>query len=136
MCRRGDDLVRRYLWMAALKRHSLQASAVRALWARVAAKHPQHKAVAVGHAMRKLLHLVYAIWKSGRPFSSPTGNPWQASAHVEVSDNGMSLEDKPSNAAAVAARAGRGPQANGGAGADSGRRGLHRHSSRSRRSWR
>jgi hypothetical protein len=45
------------------------------------AKHPQHKAVAVGHAMRKLLHLVYAIWKTGRPFD-PEHYPWQQPAHV------------------------------------------------------
>ena len=32
------------------------------------AKHPQRKAVAIGHAMRKLLHLAFALWKSGKPF--------------------------------------------------------------------
>jgi hypothetical protein len=40
------------------------------LYARVVAKHPQHKAVAVGHAMRKLLHLAFAIWKTRRPFDA------------------------------------------------------------------
>jgi hypothetical protein len=64
--------------------------AVRALYARVVAKHPQQKAVAVGHAMRKLLHLVFAIWKSGRPFH-PDHYPWQAPTHVEGSDHGRSL---------------------------------------------
>jgi len=95
MSRRGNDLVRRYLWMAALSAIRFNP-AVRALYARVAAKHPDHKAIAVGHAMRKLLHLVFAIWKSGRPFQ-PDWYPWQTPAHVETSDNGMSLEDKPSD---------------------------------------
>jgi transposase len=69
MSRRGNDLVRRYLWMAALSaiRHN---PAVRALYRRVVAKHPGHKAVAVGHAMRKLLHLVFALWKSDKPFDA------------------------------------------------------------------
>jgi transposase len=68
MSRRGNDLVRRYLGMAALSAVRCNP-AVRALYARVVAKHPDRKAVAVGHAMRKLLHLVWAIWKTGRPFA-------------------------------------------------------------------
>jgi hypothetical protein len=92
MSRRGNDLVRRYLWMAALS--ALQHNpAVRALYARVVAKHPEHKAVAVGHAMRKLLHLVWAIWKTGKPFD-PQHYPWQVPAHVPASDNGMSTEQE------------------------------------------
>jgi transposase len=91
MSRRGNDLVRRYLWMAALS--ALRCNpAVRALYSRVVAKHPQHKAVAVGHAMRKLLHLVFAICKSGRPFDRHH-YPWQTPAHVETSDKGMSAKD-------------------------------------------
>jgi hypothetical protein len=46
------------------------------------AKHPQHKAIAIGHAMRKLLHLAFAIWKTGRPFD-PEHYPWDRPAHVE-----------------------------------------------------
>jgi transposase len=80
MSRRGNDLVRRYLWMAALSAIRCNP-AVRALYARVVAKHPKQKAIAVGHAMRKLLHLVFAIWKGGRPFD-PEHYPWQAPAHV------------------------------------------------------
>ena len=95
MSRRGNDLVRRYLWMAALSALRFNP-AVRALYARVAAKHPDHKGIAVGHAMRKLLHLVFAIWKSGRPFQ-PDWYAWQTPAHVEASDNGMSPADKPSD---------------------------------------
>src|SRR5262249_36054198 len=69
MCRRGNDLVRRYLWMAALS--AIQCNpAVRSLYLRVSAKHPEHKAIAVGHAMRKRLHLAFALWKTDRPFDA------------------------------------------------------------------
>jgi transposase len=80
MSRRGNDLVRRYLWMAALSamRHN---PAVRPLYTRVVAKHPDEKGIAVGHAMRKLLHLVFAIWKSKKPFDRDY-YPWDAPAHV------------------------------------------------------
>lgn len=92
MSRRGNDLVRRYLWMAALSAVRCNP-AVRALYARVVAKHPQRKAVAIGHAMRKLLHLVWALWKTGKPFD-PAHYPWQTPAHVETSDNAMSAEEE------------------------------------------
>lgn len=89
MSRRGNDLVRRYLWMAALSavRHN---PAVRALYARVVAKHPEHKAIAIGHAMRKLLHLAFAVWKTGKPFDS--GHyPWDRPAHVETAHSDVPL---------------------------------------------
>jgi transposase len=78
MSKRGNDLVRRYLWMAALS--AVQCNpAVRALYRRVVAKHPDHKAIAIGHCMRKLLHLAFAVWKSGRPFD-PNHYPWEGPA--------------------------------------------------------
>src|SRR5262249_14559162 len=82
MSRRGNDLVRRYLWMAALSavRHN---PAVRPLYARVVRKHPDQKAIAVGHALRKLLHLAFAVWKTGKPFD-PERYPWTTPAHVEA----------------------------------------------------
>jgi transposase len=92
MSRRGNDLVRRYLWMAALSAIRCNP-AVRALYARVVAKHPQRKALAVGHAMRKLLHLAFAIWKSGRPFD-PEHYPWQTPAPVEASDKDTSRDGR------------------------------------------
>lgn len=79
MCRRGNDLVRRYLWMAALSAVQFNP-AVRALYARVVAKHPDRKAIAVGHAMRKLLHLVFAVWKTKKPFDKEN-YPWDTPAH-------------------------------------------------------
>jgi hypothetical protein len=90
MSQRGNDLVRRYLWMAALSavRHN---PAVRPLYLRVVAKHPNHKAVAIGHAMRKLVHLAYAIWKTGKPFD-PNHYPWDRPAHVAGSDKALSPE--------------------------------------------
>jgi transposase len=95
MSRRGNDLVRRYLWMAALSAIRCNP-AVRALYARVVKKHPQRKAIAVGHAMRKLLHLVFAIGKSGRPFEREH-YPWDTPAHVEAvaeSDTGLCQQDQ------------------------------------------
>jgi len=78
MSRRGNDLVRRYLWMAALSAVRFNP-AVRALYRRVVAKHPDHKAIAIGHAMRKLLHLALALWKSDKPFD-PQHYPWEEPA--------------------------------------------------------
>src|SRR5262249_43129098 len=78
MSRRGNDLVRRYLGMAALS--AVQCNpAVRALYRRVAARHPDHKAIAIGHAMRKLLHLVFTVWKTDKPFD-PGHYPWEGPA--------------------------------------------------------
>jgi transposase len=84
MSSRGNDLVRRYLWMAALSAVRFNP-AVRALYARVVAKHPDQKAIAIGHAMRKLLHLVFAIWKTKKPFDA-NFYPWDAPAHIARQD--------------------------------------------------
>jgi hypothetical protein len=74
MSPRGNDLIRRYLWMAALSaaKHN---PACHALYTRVRAKHPDKPSIAIGHVMRKLLHLTFAIWKTGRPFD-PNHYPW------------------------------------------------------------
>jgi transposase len=83
MSKRGNDLVRRYLWMAALS--AVQHNpAVKPLYARVVAKHPDHKAIAIGHAMRKLLHLVFAVWKTDKPFD-PEHYHWTTPRHVAES---------------------------------------------------
>ena len=55
--------------------------AVRPLYARVVAKHPDQKAIAIGHAMRKLLHLAFAIWKTKKPFDR-NFYPWDTPAHI------------------------------------------------------
>jgi transposase len=66
MSRKGNDLVRGYLWNAARTaiRHN---PAVRALYRRLRAKGKRGD-VAMGHCMRKLVHLAVAVWKTNRPF--------------------------------------------------------------------
>jgi transposase len=68
MSRKGNDLVRGYLWNAARSaiRHN---PAVRALDRRKKAK-GQRGDVAIGHCMCQLLHLVFAVWKTNRPFDA------------------------------------------------------------------
>ncbi len=67
MSRKGNDLVRSYLWNAArvAVRHN---PAVRALYRRLRAKGKRGD-VAMSHCMQKLLHLVFAVWKTNRPFN-------------------------------------------------------------------
>jgi transposase len=73
MSPRGNDLVRAYLWMATLS--GLRSNpALRALYRRLKAKGKRGD-VAVGHCMRKLLHLVFAVWKTGKPFDAKH-YPW------------------------------------------------------------
>jgi transposase len=72
---KGNDLVRHYLWMAA-KCASLHNPAIRALYQRQRAAGKRGD-VALGHCMRKLLHLVYAVWKTNRPFD-PRHYAWEA----------------------------------------------------------
>jgi hypothetical protein len=66
MSRKGNDLVRSYLWNASRTAIRLNP-AVRALYRRQKAKGKRGD-VAIGHCMRKLLHLVFAVWKTDRPF--------------------------------------------------------------------
>jgi transposase len=66
---KGNDLVRRCLWNAA-KTAIVHNPVIRALYARQRA-HGKRGDVALGHCMRKLLHLVFAIWKTDQPFTPP-----------------------------------------------------------------
>jgi transposase len=77
MSQQGSDLVRRYLWMAA-KSAAQYNPAVRALYTRLRARGKRGD-VAYGHCMRKLLHLVFAVWKTDRPFD-PNHYPWETAA--------------------------------------------------------
>ena len=82
-CRRkGNDLVRAYLWNAARVaiRHN---PAIRALYRRLRAKGKRGD-VAIGHCMRKLLHLVFAVWKTDRPFDEDHF-PWEAAGDTASS---------------------------------------------------
>lgn len=88
MSRKGNDLVRHLLWNAARTaiRHN---PACRALYARQIARGKRFD-VAIGHCMRKLLHLVYAVWKSNRPWDDnhfPWADPASA-AKTEPIDAG------------------------------------------------
>jgi hypothetical protein len=79
MSRKGNDLVRSYLWNAARTaiRHN---PAVRALYRRLRAKGKRGD-VAMGHCLRKLLHLVFAVWKTDRPFDK-AHFAWEAPADI------------------------------------------------------
>jgi len=66
MSRKGNDLVRHYLWNAA-RSAIVHNPAIGALYRRLKATGKRGD-VALGHCMRKLLHLVYAVWKTNRPF--------------------------------------------------------------------
>ena len=82
MSRKGNDLVRSYLWNAA--RTAIQHNpAIRALYRRLRAKGKRGD-VAIGHCMRKLLHLVYAVWKTDRPFDEEHF-PWEGSSDTQSS---------------------------------------------------
>ncbi len=68
MSRKGNDLVRFYLWNAV--RAAIRFNpAIGALYRRLKAKGKRGD-VAMGHCMRKLLHLVYAVWKTNQPFDA------------------------------------------------------------------
>jgi transposase len=74
MCHKGNDLVRMYLWNAAFS--AMQNNpAVRSLYRRLRAKGKRGD-VALGHCMRKLLHLVFAVWKTAKPFDA-NHYPWE-----------------------------------------------------------
>lgn len=66
MSRKGNDLVRSYLWNAA-RTAIVHNPTIAALYRRLKAKGKRGD-VALGQCMRKLLHLVYAVWKTNRPF--------------------------------------------------------------------
>ena len=74
MSRKGNDLVRHYLWNAA-RSAIVHNPAIRALYRRLKAKGKRGD-VALGHCMRKLLHLVFAVWKTNRPFDGKHF-PWE-----------------------------------------------------------
>jgi transposase len=74
MCPKGNDLVRAYLWNAA-RSAIVRNPAIRALYHRLKAKGKRGE-VALGHCMRKLLHLVFAVWTTDCPFNG-THFPWE-----------------------------------------------------------
>jgi len=82
MSHKGNDLARHYLWNAA--RSALQHNpAIRALYRRLRAKGTRGD-IAMGHCMRKLLHLVFAVWKTNRPFDAKHF-PWEPTGDIAMS---------------------------------------------------
>jgi transposase len=87
MSPRGNDLVRGALWMATLS--GLRSNpALRALYRRLRAKGKRGD-VAMGHCMRKLLHLIYAVWKTGKPFNAKH-YPWLQENDAPASETTLS----------------------------------------------
>jgi transposase len=84
MSRKGNDLVRRYLFCAA-KSAITHNPAVKALYARLRARGTRGD-VALGHCMRKLLHLVFAVWTTNRPFDKDH-YPWEHPAEDLAADS-------------------------------------------------
>jgi transposase len=76
MSQKGNDLARAYLWNAA--RVTIRCNpAIAPLYRRLRSRGKRGD-VAMGHCMRKLLHLVFAVWKTNRPFDGehyPWANP-------------------------------------------------------------
>jgi transposase len=94
MSRKGNDLVRSYLWNAA--RAALRHNPViAALYRRLRAKGKRGD-VALGHCMRKLLHLVYAVWITNRPFAEQHvagQTPGAADQNTTAADSLVSGQD-------------------------------------------
>jgi transposase len=68
MSAQGNDLARAYLWNAA--RAALTHNPVIADFYRRLRDKGKRGDVALGHCMRKLLHLAFAVWKTNRPFAA------------------------------------------------------------------
>src|SRR5204863_4114242 len=99
MSHKGNDLARAYLWNAA-RSASQHNPAVRALYQRLRAKGKRGD-VALGHCMRKLLHLVFAVWQTNQPFDEnhfawePTGDTPPAAPTAAAADTaGVTGKDK------------------------------------------
>jgi Transposase IS116/IS110/IS902 family/CHC2 zinc finger len=99
MSRKGCDLVRGYLWNATRVaiRHN---PAIRPLYRRLRAKGKRGD-VAFGQCMRKLLHLVFAVWKTNHPFDAqhyPWENP-NDEAPQEIAASSVGAPDSGNNKA-------------------------------------
>lgn len=84
MSRKGNDLVRRYLYMAAMTAIRDNA-AVRSVYARQRARGKRGD-VALGHCMRKLLQQVFAVWTSDHAYDPEAYPHRKAGQQAEASD--------------------------------------------------
>jgi transposase len=92
MCKKGNDLVRKQLYMASLS-GVINNPALRALFARKKSENKRGD-VALGHCMTKLLHLVYAVWKTGKTFD-PKHYPWGKSTPKKSEPTDTTKTDHP-----------------------------------------
>jgi transposase len=92
MSPKGNDLVRGYLWNAA-RVAIVHNPAVRALYRRLRAKGKRGD-VALGQCMRKLLHLVFAVWKTNQPFDAQHF-PWEPPSDNPVSSSSAAAPAAP-----------------------------------------
>jgi transposase len=87
MSAKGNDLARRYLYMAALTAIR-DNPAVRAVYARQRARGKRGD-VALGHCMRKLLQQVFAVWVTNRPYDPDAYPHRKAQQQAEASDKAL-----------------------------------------------
>ena len=94
--RRGNDLVRRYLWMAALSPvRNNPADTASPVCAGGPESIPTTRPSRSATPCCKLLHLAWAVWKNRRRPFDRQHYPWQAPAHIEgESDIGLSQEEQ------------------------------------------
>lgn len=91
MSKKGNDLARRYLYMAAMTA-ARDNAAVRAVYARERARGKRGD-VALGHCMRKLLHQVFAVWASNRPYD-PDAYPHRKAQEQAAASDRVKAESK------------------------------------------
>jgi transposase len=95
MSAKGSDIVRRYLFNAA--KSAIRCNpAVRSLYQRLVGNGKRGD-VALGHCMRKLLHLVFAVWSTNTPFN-PRHYNWEPEPPAENETSGQSQSSPPSPA--------------------------------------
>jgi len=104
MSRKGNDLVRKHLWMAALVATGCNPQ-VRALYARLRAR-GRRGDVALGHCMRKLLHQVFGVWTRGKAYDPDYSNQ----GHASVSGPLDPCEPSPEQNTAAGRNKGTGPE--------------------------
>ena len=97
MSKKGNDLVRKMLYMSALKA-IVTNPVLRSYYAKHRAN-GKNGGTALGHCMRKLLHWIYAIWTTGKDFDVNYGKERIALAATQDSQPDCpSVEiDEPSN---------------------------------------
>ena len=107
MSPKGNDLVRKHLWNAAMSAINCNPAA-RALYRRLRQRGARGD-VALGHVARKLLHLVHAVWRTGQPFDRDH-YPWQHTTGADSTEPSPSTEkaagrtqEVPANRSAVTA---------------------------------